>query len=282
MGLRQLLGLGVEERHAQHVAVLAHHGPRIELELAAAAHDDDAPARRQQRQVAHQVDVGQHLDDQVEAFPVGELQQGLAVVRALVVEGGLRPLRPRELEALGRARRPRRAQALPAAELKRRRAHAAAGPVDEDRLPRLAAAALEEGAIGRPVRDAERRALGEGDLLRQRVQLLGRAERKLGVGAAERARRVDARPGREGAARPRLLHDAGGVKAGRIRERGLVGVDAGAHVGVDGVDAGGAHPDQSLARPRGRRRGGLLHGQDLGAAELRDADRFHGFRTLAK
>lgn len=72
----------------------------------------------------------------------------------------------------------------------------------------------------------------------------------------------------------RRLHDAGGVRAGRVGGRDDLAVGARADRGVDRIDAHGLDADDDLAGAD-LGLGELFEAEHLGAAELAGADRFH-------
>ena len=68
----------------------------------------------------------------------------------------------------------------------------AGGGDDQHRLAGVGVGAKEKRPVGRGIGDVQSRALREGDLIGQGIDLLGVAQRKLGVGTADRACSVDA------------------------------------------------------------------------------------------
>ena len=136
--------------------------------------------------------VGGHLDDDVVAAPAGQGEQlGRRVGRRMVDDlgGALRGDQPATV--LG-ARRAVHREPAGHRELHRCDAHTAARAVDQHQVARARLTTLEEGAIGGRIGHPQRRAGGEADGGGQRVDLLDPAERRLGVGARERARGVHA------------------------------------------------------------------------------------------
>src|SRR5204862_8264569 len=81
------VGLGrVEQGHATNVGVISHGAAGVDLDAAAGADDDDAAAPGQDVEVLVEVDVGEHLDDDVDAAAVGEPHQVVEVGRRSMVE----------------------------------------------------------------------------------------------------------------------------------------------------------------------------------------------------
>jgi hypothetical protein len=147
--------------------------------------------------------------------------------------------------------------------------------MDQESLASPGIGEVTQRMIGRAIRNPDARTLGEGSAVRQRMHLGFDGEGVLGIGAAERVRGVDAVGGLHlGDARPDGFDRPRGVAAGGIRERRLDGIAAVAHVGVVRVDAHGLHTNKNLARD-GLRRGNLFELEDLGPAELTDANGLH-------
>jgi hypothetical protein len=153
-------------------------------------------------------------------------------------------------------------------------ADAAAGTMDEHGFPRARLPADEQRSPRRPVRDTDRRPLLKRDAVRKRVDLPLFGQRELGV-ATRRAVRIDAIAdlhARHAGAERR--HDTAEIAARRVRERRFARICAGAHVGLDRVDANRVHPDQDLTRAGGGI-GGVFELQHLRSAELAHDDGFH-------
>jgi hypothetical protein len=165
---RELLERDVGHAHAEYVGLAVHEVARGDLDGAAAADDDDTAARGEDVKVAAEVDVGQQLDDDVDAVALRDLEELVDVRRVAVVEGANRPLvedEPAPLLAAGRAQD---GDAARRGELHGRQADAAAGAVHEHGLAGYGLGAVEEGVVGRGVGHAERGALGEARARRRR------------------------------------------------------------------------------------------------------------------
>ena len=132
------------------------------------------------------------------------------------------------------------------------------------------------GAVGH----TKRRSLRERHALGQAVQLRWTAARALGVGSGAGdgvadAADVHAIAGLDSRhVRADRFDLAGAVLAGRVRQHRLARVEAGAEVGVDWVDAGGAHTHHDLAGSR-RRIGNIFQFHNGGTAELVYSNRLH-------
>ena len=145
-----------------------------------------------------------------------------------------------------------------ARELHRGETDTAGRSVHEDRFRRARSAALKQCAIGGRVGNAERGALLECDTRRERVQLIGRRQHELCVGAdagglPSRPADVHAIPGREPIdSVADGFHFARTVESRREQRDRFSRVRAGADVAVDRIDARRANPDEhfTLVRPR--------------------------------
>ena len=119
-------------------------------------------------------------------------------------------------------------------------ADASRGAVHQHGFAGLRRRALKERAVGGAVGDAERRALRERRACGQRVELRRHADRQFGIGAGA-ARRIGVAGDVDAIARLEILHVgadrcdfARAVGSGRVRQRRLARIGAGAHVRVDG------------------------------------------------
>ncbi len=148
-----------------------------------------------------------------------------------------------------------------------RETHAARGAVDQDALAGGRGGALEQRTVRGAVGDAEGRALGVREIVRQRPHVLFATERELRVGPAERARQVDAFAGVDAG--------AGAVGAGSVGEGGQFAVEARPHVRLVGVHTRRLHTDEDFALD-GRWLRQFLDDEDVGVTEFVDADRTHG------
>lgn len=93
----ELVWGSVVERDAVDLAVAEHEVARVDLDVASVADDDDATEGSQHGDVLLKVDVGQHLQDDVDAPASCQLFELLQVVRALVVQGVVRSVVQHEL-----------------------------------------------------------------------------------------------------------------------------------------------------------------------------------------
>jgi glyoxylate carboligase len=132
-----------------------------------------------------------------------------------------------------------------------------------------------QGVIGGSVGHPDSRALLEVDFRRKRMHLrfertcifrIGTGDGPRGVDAIAALHLLDAVANR--------FDDAGAVRSRRVWERRLRCIGAGTHVGVVGIDPRRVDAHHDFA---GRRFwcGHLLQLEDLGAAELMNANRFH-------
>src|SRR5690606_27562650 len=134
---------------------------------AAVPDDDDAPVFGEDGQVAAEVDVGEHRDDDVHAAAIRDFE-GLREMRlVVVVESVLRAVAADEGETFFRPGGAGDGHAVGARELEAGDAGRAAGAVDEYNFVGFRFAALEEGAVGGGVGDAEGVALRVGHILGQ-------------------------------------------------------------------------------------------------------------------
>ena len=128
------------------MASLRHQQARREVERAAAADDDDPAARREQLGVVGQVDVGQHLDDDVRAAPARGRLDRVAIVRLRVIDGVMRAQLGDEREPPGAAGGGDHGEAGGARQLDGGGADRAAAAVHEDASLRRATPAFWKSA----------------------------------------------------------------------------------------------------------------------------------------
>ena len=173
---------------------------RIDLHAAAAADNRHAPAFCENGQIFPKIDVREQFYDHVNTAPGGRLHDLDKVVGRAMIEHFVRPLFARELASFVTARRAEHAETASARQLHRSRSDAAARTVNQHCFARLSVGALEQPAICRRIRRAHGCALCERNIHRQRMHLLGSAQRKLGIRATDRARDVNT------IARLKLIH----------------------------------------------------------------------------
>src|SRR5690606_803625 len=149
------------QRRPQNRQLLAHRLARVDLDAAAVADDDDASLRGEQREVAIEVAVREHLEDDVDAPPAGGVDDLRRVALLAMVEALHRAGLPRHLRAGLAARGPEDAKPERPRELRCRDADRAAGAMHQHGLAGPHAGPEEERAVRRRRRDAERRALRE-------------------------------------------------------------------------------------------------------------------------
>ena len=236
------------------------------------------PKRARRFRSFAEVDVGEHLEDDVHAAPVGHGEDAFRVVRVAMVEGVVHAEVAEEPHPVAAAGRCEDLQPGRPSELNGCRADAAAAAVDEDGFPGPRVAALEERAVRGAVGHAERGALGERHVLGQVVHLGGLADRHLGVaaeGAGDGAGDVDALARRESRhAGSGRRHDTGAVRARRVGKMGPPGVHALPDVGVHRVHPRRAQAHQDVIGTRGRV-GDFAHAHHRRLAELVHDNRFH-------
>ena len=169
-----------------------HRVARIDLHLAAAPDDRNAPALRENRQIFPEIHVREQLHDHINPAPAGRFHDVLKMVRRAMIEHLVRALLARELASFVAARGAEHAQTASARKLHRRRPDAAAGAVHQHRFARPRVGALEQSAIRRGVRRAHGRTLRERNICRQTMNLLRLAQHKLRIRPADRSRSVNA------------------------------------------------------------------------------------------
>ena len=161
----------------------------IQLERAAIADDGDAAALGDQVEISHEIDVREHLDDQVDAAPAGLRQDVLLVAGRRMVEHLVRALLARELSAPLGSRRAEDAQSGGARYLRGGDADGAACAVNQHRLARDRAPFVEERAPCGDIRNADAGAFGKRHVVRKVMNLIDRADGALRVRAVTRGRR---------------------------------------------------------------------------------------------
>ena len=87
----------VQVREADDRRVLPHDCARIQFERATIANDHDAAALGDQVEISHEIDVREHLDDQVDAAPAGLCHDVLLVTGSRMIEDLVRALLARKL-----------------------------------------------------------------------------------------------------------------------------------------------------------------------------------------
>jgi len=160
---------GVPESGALDDGFLEHGEPRGEVQAAAAADDDHPAVNGEGVEVLLQVDVGLHLDDHRNAVSVGDLRQFVEVAGFAVVDDVLGACGADEICSRAGARRADDHGSGIVGKLRGVDADAAACAVDGNRLTGLQPGLLEQRAPCGQARDADRRALAEGQGGRQRV-----------------------------------------------------------------------------------------------------------------
>src|SRR6185436_13168153 len=86
--------------HTEDGAVFAHSQTRVDLDRPAAADDHDSPVFGDERQVAIEVDVGGHLDHQIDATAVGRAHDLVGVARRPVIDDHVGPVIANDGESL--------------------------------------------------------------------------------------------------------------------------------------------------------------------------------------
>ena len=270
------VGLGhVEQRHAEDDSIPAHRVAGIDLDTPATADHDDPPMLGKHAEVLVEVDVGQHLDDEIDASPCRRLHDVIDVLLSAVIDDDLRAVLAHSGQAFLGAARADHPEAMSARQLDGCDADGTGGAMDQDCFCRPGMGPMEERAIRGGVRNAECGALRERRSRRQPVDLRCRAHDALAVRARVRSGDVhtiaDGEPGDAAAERLDFTRSVG---ARGVRQPGEVRIGAGADVGIDGIHAGGADADDDLFRTGGRVADRLnLH--HIRSAEFVDDDRSH-------
>lgn len=282
---------GVEEGHPEDVGVFAHDGAGVEVESSTVSDDDDGAAGRENLEVALEVEVCEHLEDEVGAPARGfgeDLSGGGGGGGISVGAREVGSFGTDEIEPFGCSGGADDAQAGGACDLDGGEPDAARCAVDENGLTRTCSGALEERPPGGAEGHADAGALRERDPLwewedagRVGEELFGIGSRECSrVGAGGRARDIDALSGVERDAVAGGDDGSRGVVARREREFTRA-VGSGADVGVHGVDAGGGDTNEDRPGCRGEV-GHRLDPENLGPAESVNSDGVHGMRLSEK
>ena len=157
----QLFGRGIGEHDAADIGFARHGVARIDLDGAAAADDGDASARREEGEVVAEVEIGEHLEDDIDAASAGGFADLVEVAEVVVIEDGIGAVFAQEEEAAFAAAGGEDGESGGLGELDGREADAAGAAVDEDDLAGFGRGPAEEGVMSGDVRDAEGGAFGK-------------------------------------------------------------------------------------------------------------------------
>ena len=241
------------------------------------ADDHDAAALGDQVEIPDEIDVREHLDDEIDAAATCLRDDILLISRRGVIEHLVRALLARQRPAALGSCGAEDAQSGCARDLRRGDANGSACAVNQDRLARCCPALVEERAPRGDIRNADTRAFGKRDVARQVMHLIDGANGLLRVrtmrAAFDSAADVHAVAGLElGHVAAHGRDQAGGVGAGGIRQRRQRRVLPAANIGIHRVDAGGFDIDQDLSRAGLRLRHVFqLHDRRIAELDVRES-----------
>src|SRR6185369_6848933 len=214
------------------------------------ADDHDTAKHTEGFEVAFEVDVGEHLDDQID-MSIGKFANVSEMVFVGVIENGVGTFLFDKLFAFIRTRRADRRQSGVLCPLQRRDADSAGGSVDQNGFARFRFSFLKQGAKARGIWRPDTRSLFKADAVRQPAKLVFTAKRILGIGARQRIGGVDTIAEFEFCdVGPDRFNDTGRIFAGRVRQLRSMSMKTRAEISINWIDSGGVDPDQHLSVSR--------------------------------
>src|SRR6266567_4729315 len=264
----------IPQCESRNVGLPGHDIARGDLDVAATADDDDASVERDHREVVGEVLVGEHLDDDIYTFAVGDLQHFIFLA---VVERVRSSLIENDLAAFVGAGGSNDGHAQRLCNLHGCESRASAGSVNENGLAFLPFRLVNDSAISGCIRNADGRTLPKRHMLGEPMKLRSFREGFLCIGSGKAAGNVNAIAFLE---RRYTFTDGGNdscaVHSGSPRKLRLHCVGARTHHGLERIDPHGMNVDKDFACT-GFRVSNLFKYEFLWTTKFVNVNHFHNY-----